>query len=110
MTRGDLLSELEFLADEVYEKLEEMERLLMDEAPETYERARGYWLAHIDGALFNRRGLLGGSFVALADTLEEIEEGYALCPSCGDEGAKDGLLDTGEDVFNCGCGVRFAYH
>jgi hypothetical protein len=37
--------------------------------------AERYWLAHIDGALFNRSGVLGGSFITAADTLEELEEG-----------------------------------
>lgn len=37
-------------------------------------RANAYWLAHIDGALLNRGGYLGGSFVSAADTLEELRE------------------------------------
>jgi hypothetical protein len=42
---------------------------------EAIKRAERYWLAHIDGALFNRSGVLGGSFITAADTLEELEEG-----------------------------------
>ena len=31
-------------------------------------------MAHIDGALLNRKGWLGGSFISLGDTLARLEE------------------------------------
>ncbi len=67
-------SRLEELAERIYDTLDRMEEVLeaagLDGA---LDQARAYWMAHIDGALLNRRGLLGGSFISLADTLEELE-------------------------------------
>jgi hypothetical protein len=35
-------------------------------------RAKMYWLGHIDGALFNRGEIVGRSFVSAEDTIEEL--------------------------------------
>jgi len=51
-----------------------MEDILGEAAPEELERAEVYWMAHIDGALLNRKGWLGGSFISLGDTLARLEE------------------------------------
>ena len=74
MTRREAIWRLEELAEEIYEKLEEMKDILKEVAPEELERAKVYWMAHIDGALLNQEGWLGGSFVSLQDTLEALEE------------------------------------
>ena len=62
------------LADEIYETLEEMEYLLEEVAPGELERARAYWMAHIDGALLSQKGWMGGSLISLEDTLAALEE------------------------------------
>jgi hypothetical protein len=67
-------AEIEGLIEEIYERLDCIRELLR-EVEAMANRAERYWLAHIDGALFNRSGVLGGSFITAADTLEELEEG-----------------------------------
>lgn len=59
--------------EDIYEDLEEMKGYLKELDEDVYTRAKYYWLAHIDGALLNREGFLGTSFVSALDTLEELE-------------------------------------
>ena len=73
MTRIEAALRLEEIAEEIYDKLYEMEDILRKAAPEELERARVY-LAHIDGALLNRNRWLGGSIISLKDTLATLEE------------------------------------
>jgi hypothetical protein len=65
--------EIEEAVQEMYECLSRIEQALKP-FPSTYERARTYWLAHIDGALENRGGWCGGSFIDLNETLSELME------------------------------------
>jgi len=74
MTKKEAVGRLEELAEEIYNILDEMKEIIREVSPEEFERARGYWMAHIDGALQNRAGWLGGSFISLQDTIEAIEE------------------------------------
>ena len=74
MTRKEAIWRLEELAEEIYEKLDEMKSILAEVAPEELEVAQRYWMAHIDGALFNQGGWLGGSYISLADTLARLKE------------------------------------
>jgi len=74
MTRTEAVWRLEEIAEEIYEKLEEIEDILREVAPGELERAEVYWMAHIDGALFNRKGWMGGSLISLQDTLTSLEE------------------------------------
>ncbi len=74
MTRKEAGWRLEEIAYEIYDKLDEMEDILREVAPEELERAEGYWMAHIDGALLNQGGWLGTSLISLADTLVALEE------------------------------------
>ena len=79
MTRTEAAWRLEELAHEIYYVLAEMEDILEEVAPEELERARVYWMAHIDGALLTVGGLMGGSFISLGDTItllerEEVED------------------------------------
>jgi len=75
MTRTEAAEILREIAYEIYDRLEEMEYILRGVAPEEFETARVYWMAHIDGALLNRNGWMGGSFISLEDTLAALEEG-----------------------------------
>ena len=74
MTRTEAARRLEEIAYEIYDQLEEMEDILREVAPEELESARVYWMAHIDGALLNLQGWMGGSFISLGDTLVNLEE------------------------------------
>lgn len=74
MTRREAAWRLEEIAYEIYEKLDEMKAILKEVAPEELETVQRYWMAHIDGALFNQGGWMGGSFISLEDTLEALEK------------------------------------
>ena len=74
MTKWEAIDRLEELKEQIYEALDEMKDILAEVSPEEYERARRYWIAHVDEALENRGGWLGGSFISFADTLKAIEE------------------------------------
>lgn len=74
MDKLEAAERLRELADQIYCALEDMRGILMEVAPRELLRAELYWMAHIDGALENRNGVLGGSFVSLIDTLEELEK------------------------------------
>ena len=67
-------AEIEYLIEEIYERLDCIRELLWEVDDSLADRAESYWLAHIDGALLNRSGV-GGSFITAADTLEELKEG-----------------------------------
>ena len=73
MTRTEATRKLKELAYEIYDTLEEMEAILEEVAPEEFEKARGFWMAHIDGALLNRKGWRR-SLISLKDTLTSLEE------------------------------------
>ena len=72
MTKKEAARRLEEIVDEIYDKLEEMEDILREVAPEELTRVRTYWMAHIDGALLNRNGV-GRSLINLEDTLTNLE-------------------------------------
>ena len=69
----DAAYEIEELAEEMYELVEQMKNILEEVAPEELFRAESYWMSHIDGALFNRSQILGGSFVSAQDTLNSLK-------------------------------------
>lgn len=74
MTRKEAAKRLREIAYEMYNMLEEMKEILRRVAPEELETAEVYWMARIDGALLNRRGWMGRSFINLADTLTNLGE------------------------------------
>ena len=74
MTRTEAARKLKELAYEIYDTLEEMEAILEEVAPEEFERARVFWMDHIDGALLNLKGWMGKSLISLEDTLTSLEE------------------------------------
>lgn len=70
----EAIERLEELKETIYEALNEMKEILKEIAPDQYETAESYWLAHIDGALENRGQWLGGSLISYIDTIEALEE------------------------------------
>jgi hypothetical protein len=74
MTKAEAAERLSELADEIYYVLREMKDILREAAPEELERAGMYWMAHIYGALLNRQGRMGGSFISLEDTITALEK------------------------------------
>lgn len=69
----DAAYEIEELAEEMYELLEQMKNILLEVAPEELFRAENYWMSHIDGALFNRTYILGGSLISAQDTVDSLK-------------------------------------
>jgi len=70
----EAIERLEELKEIIYEALNEMGEILREVAPDEYEVAERYWLAHIDGALENRGFWLGRSMISYFDTIEALEE------------------------------------
>ena len=70
----EAIERLEELKETIYEALNEMKKILKEVAPDEYEVAKRYWLAHIDGALENRGQWLGGSMISCIDTIEALEK------------------------------------
>lgn len=72
LTREEAAQELRELANEMYERLEEMLYIIEIVIPEEYERAERYWATHIDEALMNEYGHSGSMFM-LKDAIEALE-------------------------------------
>jgi len=68
------IERLRELSDKIYDVLAEMEQIIGELDPREPERAKFYWLAHIDGALENRGGYLGGSLISFSDTIKSLED------------------------------------
>ena len=77
MTRAEAAQMLREIADEIYDKLDEMEAILEEAAPEELAMARAHWMAYVDGALLNLKGRMKRSLrslISLKDTLIALEE------------------------------------
>jgi len=68
---SEKLERLMEIKEEMLELLREANSLLRD-AP-MYDRAKGYWIAHIRTALDKDHGYMGGSMCTFQDTIEEFE-------------------------------------
>lgn len=73
MVKDDRLR-LEEIQAEMGRLVEEAGGILRRAGGQPYERARAYWLAHIEMALTKEHGYLGGSMVTFSDTLRELRE------------------------------------
>ena len=67
------VEELEECRIEIEDQLEQIKELLQNYLG-AYQRAERYWIAHIESALRKETKWLGGSFVTMDDTLNEIRE------------------------------------
>ncbi len=45
----------------------------LDDYPELKEKSKQYWMAHVDRALFNKKGYFGESDFSVNDTLDELD-------------------------------------
>ena len=61
-------------ANNIYESVEKMKSIIKAVAPDELNRAESYWMGHLDGALENRNGYIGKSFISFEDTVKAIEE------------------------------------
>lgn len=94
MKKYEAVDRLMELVDEIYEVMDEMKQILSEVAPDELERAERFWMAHIDGALQNREGWLGGSLISFEDTVNAIEEmDEEFCEDCDEE--------LEEDEYDC---------
>lgn len=67
MNAADRLQEIH---DEIRDLLEEATELVRD-TPE-WERARGYWVAHIARALDDDHGYIGGTGATMQGTIDDL--------------------------------------
>ena len=72
--RAEAAQVLKEIAYEIYDKLDEMEAILEEVAPEELDLARVYWMAHIDRALFNVKKWKEARFITLEDTITLLLE------------------------------------
>ena len=72
--RAEAAQVLKEIAYEIYDKLDEMEAILEEVAPEELDLARVYWMAHIDRSLFNRKKWREVRYITLQDTITILEE------------------------------------
>lgn len=70
MTRKEATRRLEKIVDEIYDKLEEIEKILKEVVPEELGAEEAYWISRIDEALLN---LLEGTLGILEEEEEEEE-------------------------------------
>lgn len=65
--------ELEQIQEEMLDLLGQAESLL--HGTSEYDSAKSYWLAHIETALTNDHGYLGGSMTTMQDTIDALRSG-----------------------------------
>ncbi len=70
-----MISRLEEIQMEIQKLLDEAKVILQqdDYGEMTYERAKHYWIAHIEGALSKDNEWVGGSLINMDDTLLELK-------------------------------------
>lgn len=74
MTRRDH-ERLTEIHGEMIELMEEARRLIQREGGITWERAKSYWLGHIEQALSKETRYVGSSMFTMEDTLRELDPG-----------------------------------
>ena len=98
------IQRLKDIQEEMLGLLAEADQLLR--GTPAYQRAKSYWLAHVETALTNSHGYLGGSMCSMEDTITELEPVEA-CPGCGclpGDGITSGCTDRD------GCGWARSVH
>ncbi len=65
------IKRLEEIKNKILELLDESRQIIKD-YPFPYERAKAYWLAHIECALSKDCAYVGSSMVTMEDTINEI--------------------------------------
>jgi hypothetical protein len=59
------------IQEEMLELLEEAKNILRREDGIVYDRAKAYWLAHVEMGLTNSHSYMGSSTVSMEDTINE---------------------------------------
>ena len=75
MTKQEAIQRLREIQEEIGLLVFEAKEIIREAAPGEYERAQRYWAAHIEGALSQSYGWMGGSFVDMDSSIEAIENG-----------------------------------
>lgn len=83
----DIIYQLEELQEQMLNLLGEAESLVRGTSEEG--PAQAYWLAHVETALTNDHGYLGGSMTTMQDTIDALREG-------GDNEEDDGSWEAAE--------------
>lgn len=69
------VSRLEEIQEEMIDLLDEASRIVRGAGGQVYERARAYWLAHVETALHRDHSYLGSSMVTMEDTIRDLKQG-----------------------------------
>jgi hypothetical protein len=69
----DIAYRLEELQEQMLELLGEADGIL--QGTSEHSAAQAYWLAHVETALTNDHGYLGGSMTTMQDTIDAIRQG-----------------------------------
>ena len=69
----NIVEELEYIQEQMLDLLGQAEGLL--HGTSEYDSAKAYWLAHVETALSNDHGYLGGSMTTMQDTIDALRDG-----------------------------------
>lgn len=72
ITTNDV-ARLQEIKDEIKNLMEESRSILQDAPSHVWERAKGYWYAHILTALDDDSEFLGGSMCYMQDTIDSLD-------------------------------------
>lgn len=100
LSASEAREELENCRECIENALRDIKDILKENFPEEYERARSYWVAHIEGALRKETEWLGRSFITMDDTLEAIERDAEPDMEEDEDEEFENLNKTDEDVKN----------
>ena len=94
----DVVEELEYIQEQMLDLLGQAESLVSGTSEAS--AAQAYWLAHIETALTNSHGYLGGSMTTMEDTIEALRNDVDADDDGYDEDGYDEDGDHRDDKFD----------
>lgn len=89
---------LKEIQEQMQDLLSEAKEIIRRGPKWNYDRAKSYWLAHVEMGLSNEHSYLGSAGCSMDDTINELEPPeVGVCETCGCD------LDEGDDLecFDC---------
>ena len=94
---SEIVEELEYIQEQMLDLLGQASNIVSGTSEAS--SAQAYWLAHIETALTNSHGYLGGSMTTMEDTIEALRQGADPDDEYDEDGYdKDG--DHRDDKFD----------
>ena len=94
----DVVEELEYIQEQMLDLLSQAEGLVRGTSEAS--SAQAYWLAHIETALSNDHGYLGGSMTTMQDTIDALRNDVDADDEGYDEDGYDEDGDHRDDKFD----------